>query len=420
MDVLIQKPLSSGTLEAIPSKSLTHRALIAAALSEENCIIKRPLLSDDTLATIDVLRHLGVEINIEKDQIEVKSTGIKRPSDTLFANESGSTLRFLVPVALLNEGWVTFDGKPGLRKRPLSEYISLFKQMGLEYEQIGENLPLKVKGPIVPGTYHLRGDVSSQFITGLLYALPLLKSDSIIHLDTPLESRDYVDMTISMLKNFGVNITQRRGSYYIEGNQKYARESYVVSGDFSQAAFFLSAGILGANLTLTHIDLNTHQADEKVLEIIESMNGNFIVENGTIKPLKSDTKGTIIDLSQAPDIGPIMAVLCALSEGKSEIINASRLRIKESDRIKAITCELKKMGAKISETKDGMKIQGVKIFKGNVSVDSWNDHRIVMALAIAAMRADGPIRITNAEAINKSYPTFFEDYVKLKGVVSYE
>ena len=150
------------------------------------------------------------------------------------------------------------------------------------------------------------------------------------------------------------------------------------------------------------------------------MNGNFIIENGTIKPIKTKTEGRIIDLSQAPDIGPIMAVLCALSDGKSEIINASRLRIKESDRITAITTELKKLGAKISETKDGMKITGVKIFKGNVTLDSWNDHRIVMALSIAAMKADGPIRITRAEAINKSYPTFFEDYMKLKGVIKYE
>lgn len=420
MDVLVERPLSEGTLEVIPSKSLTHRALIAAGLSTERCIIKRPLYSDDTKATITILRQLGVEINEFSDHIEVNSSGIKQTDEVLFAHESGSTLRFLVPVALLGNGWVTFDGLPGLRKRPLSEYISLFKQMGLEYELLGENLPIKIKGPIIPGDYHLRGDISSQFITGLLYALPLLDNDSTLTLDTHLESKDYVDMTISVLKSFGVEIRYKNNVFYIKGNQKYRKNAYEISGDFSQAAFFLTAGILGANLTLTKLELNTHQADERILEIIESMNGNFVIENGTIKPIKTKTEGRIIDLSQAPDIGPIMAVLCALSDGKSEIINASRLRIKESDRITAITTELKKLGAKISETKDGMKITGVKIFKGNVTLDSWNDHRIVMALSIAAMKADGPIRITRAEAINKSYPTFFEDYMKLKGVIRYE
>jgi len=164
MDVLIERPLSEGTLEAVPSKSLTHRALIAAGLSTEKCIIKRPLYSDDTIATITILRQLGVEIKQFDDHLEVNGSGIKPTDEVFFANESGSTLRFLVPVALLSSAWVTFDGMPGLRKRPLSEYISLFKQMGLQYELLGENLPIKIKGPIVPGDYHLRGDVSSQFI----------------------------------------------------------------------------------------------------------------------------------------------------------------------------------------------------------------------------------------------------------------
>ncbi|MCU0104367.1 3-phosphoshikimate 1-carboxyvinyltransferase [Acholeplasma vituli] len=420
MNVIIHKPLSEGELEVVPSKSITHRALIAAALATGRSIIKRPLESEDTEATIQMLRALGVSITKTEEGLVVESNGIQKPSEVLFANESGSSLRFLVPVALLAESEVTFDGKPGLRKRPISEYLRVFDQMGIEYQQFGENLPLKIKGKMVPGEYRISGHISSQFVTGLLYALPLLNGDSKLLLDTPLESKDYVDMTISIQNQFGVKIIPIDQGYFIPGNQKYVKNTYEVSGDFSQAAFHIIAGILGANLRLTKLEENTHQADEKVLDFVRKMGGNIKFENGVIEPKSSKTYGSTIDLSQSPDIGPIMAVLCALSDGTSYIINASRLRIKESDRITAITTELKKLGAKISETKDGMIIEGVKKFKSNMNLYSWNDHRIVMALAIAAIRTDGPIRITGAEAINKSYPTFFEDYVKLKGVISYE
>lgn len=420
MNVTIHKPLSEGSIEVVPSKSITHRALIAAALARGKSLIKRPLESEDTEATIDMLRALGVTITKTNLGIEVESKGIQKPTRVLFANESGSSLRFLVPVALLSESKVTFDGKPGLKKRPISEYLRVFDQMGVQYRQFDENLPLEISGKMVPGEYTISGNISSQFVTGLLYALPLLKGDSKLLLDTPLESKDYVDMTISIQREFGVEIEEINQGYFIRGNQKYIKKSFEVSGDFSQAAFHIVAGILGANITLSKIAKNTHQADEKILELVKMMGGQINYDNGIIKPISSVTSGRVIDLSQCPDIGPIMAVLCALSDGTSHLINASRLRIKESDRITAITTELNKLGAKISETKDGMIIEGVKNFKSNMNLYSWNDHRIVMALAIAAIKTDGPIRITNAEAIKKSYPTFFEDYVKLKGEISYE
>lgn len=420
MNVIIHKPLSEGTIEVVPSKSITHRALIAAALAEGKSLIKRPLESDDTEATIDMLRALGVTINKTIEGIEVISKGIQKPSKILFANESGSSLRFLVPVALLSGADVTFDGKEGLRKRPISEYLRVFDQMGINYSQFEENLPLKISGKLIPGEFKIKGNISSQFVTGLLYALPLLNGDSKLLLETPLESKDYVDMTISIQLQFGVIIETIENGYYIRGNQKYQNKTFEVSGDFSQAAFHIIAGILGANLTLLKIEENTHQADEKILNFVKMMGGIVNYENSTIKPISSKTYGRVIDLSQCPDIGPIMAVLCALSVGTSHIINASRLRIKESDRINAITTELNKLGAKISETKDGMIIEGVETLKSNMNLYSWNDHRIVMALAIAAIKTEGPIRIIGAEAINKSYPTFFEDYVKLKGEVSYE
>ncbi len=420
MNVIIHKPLSEGTLEVVPSKSITHRALIAAALAEGKSLIRRPLESEDTEATIDMLRALGIVINKTPEGIEVHSKGIQKPSRILFANESGSSLRFLVPVALLSEGEITFDGKSGLKKRPISEYLKVFDQMGVKYQQFDENLPLKISGKMVPGEYKILGNISSQFVTGLLYALPLLNGDSKLLLETPLESKDYVDMTISIQHQFGVEIEEIENGYFIRGNQKYCKKTFDVSGDFSQAAFHIIAGILGANLRLSKLEKNTHQADEKVLEIVKMMGATINYDNGSIKPIPSNTYGRTIDLSQSPDIGPIMAVLCALSDGTSHIINASRLRIKESDRITAIATELNKMGAKISETKDGMIIEGVKNLKSNMNLYSWNDHRIVMALAIAAIKTDGPIRIIGAEAINKSYPTFFEDYVKLKGEISYE
>ena len=420
MDVLINPKKLEGELRVIASKSITHRALISAGLASGTSLIKNPLHSNDTYATIDMLQTMGVKIDVGTNTTVTGKT-LKKTSGVLDAKESGSSIRFLIPVGLTMDESVVFDGQEGLRKRPQKIYFDLFDKHGITYKKMGiEDLPFSAKGPLKPGNYELKGDVSSQFISGLMFALPLLKEDSVISLSSPLESVGYVDLTIDVLKSFGIEIIEEKNTYLIKGNQTYKACEYDVEGDYSQAAFFLVMATLGSKISLSGMNPKSLQGDKAIIDIINSMNGEVYFKNDLLFANKKQTKGITIDLSQTPDLGPILAVLASLSTGKTVIVNASRLRIKESDRIKAMVCELTKMGANIKETEDGMIITGVSALKGNVTLDAWNDHRIVMALSVAATRASGPVRITNAEAVRKSYPGFFEDYKLLKGDVSFE
>lgn len=420
MDALINPHKLKGEIDVIASKSITHRALICAALANGTSVVKNALHSNDTFATIDMLNALGVDFEVKKDTI-VYGRPMMKPMKVLNANESGSSIRFLIPVAITSPYEVIFDGKEGLRKRPQNVYFDLFKKHQITYEALSnEDLPFKVKGPLTPGTYELPGDISSQFITGLLFSLPLLNGDSLIKLTTPLESVGYIDLTLDVLRTYGISIEVKGNTYHIKGNQSYEAKNYEVEGDFSQAAFFLVANTLGSKVVLNKMNEKSLQGDKKIIEIINQMGGSVYFENGQLFAKKAQTKGIEIDLSQTPDLGPILTVLASVSKGTTTIVNAQRLRIKESDRIKSMICELTKMGAKITETSDGMIIQGVSKLKGNVTLEAWNDHRVVMALSIAATIADGPVRIKNSEAVNKSYPTFFEEFARLQGSVTFE
>ena len=281
-------------------------------------------------------------------------------------------------------------------------------------------MPLEVKGGLKSGRYRIQGDISSQFITGLLYALPLLNGDSVVEVTTKLESVGYVDLTLDMLKNFGIEI-ENKGyrEFYIRGNQKYKACDITVEGDFSQSAFFLVADTLGANIELSAMNMNSLQGDKKILEDITAFGGKIGYEKERLKALPKKTKGCVIDFSQSPDLGPALTVLAALSEGVTEFVHASRLRIKECDRITCMKEELEKLGANIVEFPDGMSIVGVKSLKGG-TVDSHNDHRVAMALAMASIKATGNIRILNAECVSKSYPNFWEVFESIGGDIIYE
>ena len=420
MDVLIEPKKLKGEIDVIASKSFTHRALICAALANGVSVIENALHSEDTYATIDMLNALGIDFEVKKDTT-VYGKKMMKPMKVLNANESGSSIRFLIPVALTQDHEVVFDGKQGLRNRPQKVYFNLFNKHHISYEKLSnEDLPLKVKGPLTPGIYELPGDISSQFITGLMFALPLLNGDSVIRLTTPLESVGYVCLTLDVLKQFGIHIEVKSNEYFIKGNQTFQPRNYYVEGDYSQAAFFLVANTLGSRITLNGMNEHSLQGDKKIIDIINEMGGEVYFKDNQLKAKKVKTSGITIDLSQTPDLGPILTVLASVSKGTTTIVNAERLRIKESDRIKAMVSELSKMGANITETHDGMIIKGVSKLKGNVTLESWNDHRIVMALSIAATIADGPVKIKDAFAINKSYPTFFEEFTRLQGSVTFE
>ncbi|WP_195244936.1 3-phosphoshikimate 1-carboxyvinyltransferase [Clostridium celatum] len=422
-DLKVYPSILEGEVKIPPSKSMAHRAIICAALSDGFCKIENIDYSDDIIATIDAMNSLGAKIVKYKDYIEV--TGAYGNSAdiedirVIDCNESGSTLRFLVPISLLFKGKNKFIGRGNLGKRPLTTYYNIFEKQDITYSYEEGKLNLIVSGELKPGIFEIEGNVSSQFITGLLFTLPLLNDDSKIIITTEMESKGYIDLTLRAMSDFGIEVINNDyKEFIIKGNQRYKARNYRVEGDYSQAAFFLCADSLGNNVLCKDLDLNSLQGDKEVIDILERMN---VIFNASAIGVKGTTSGqlvsTIIDGSQCPDIIPVLTAVAALTKGKTEIINAGRLRIKECDRLAAVTSELNKLGAKIVEQEDGLIVTGVEILKGNVEVWSHKDHRIAMTLAIASTKCEEPIVIKDYECIAKSYPNFFDDFVSLGGKI---
>lgn len=418
MKLEINPGMLKGDVVIPPSKSLSHRAIMAAAMAEGKSYITNLNFSEDIKATTEAMKSLGARFEIGEDYELVEGVSkLKRLGDEIECRESGSTVRFMIPVALLAEGRVTFKGEGKLPKRPLGTYLEIFQEQGIPYTKGEDELPLTVDGRLKGGRFRIPGDISSQFITGLMYALPKVEEDSVIEITSPLESKGYIDLTLDVLKSFGIEIVNNNyEEFIIKGNQEYRAHDYRVEGDYSQVAFWMVAGALGSDISCLGMRLDSLQGDKAVHEILESMGAEISLGEG-IRVSPGKTVGAVIDLSQCPDLGPIITVLAALSEGTTRIVNAKRLRIKESDRITSMTTELNKLGARIEETEDGMIIEGVESLIGGVTVDSWNDHRVAMALAMAATRCDSPITLTGAEAVKKSYPHFWDEYKRVGGVI---
>lgn len=420
MNVIIKPGKLSGDVIIPPSKSLSHRAIIAASLAKGKSIISNVLYSKDIKATIGAMRACGAKITEYKDHLEIVGSDVKRVESIIDANESGSTIRFMIPIALAYDAPITFTGKNHLCKRPLDTFFEIFDNQGIEYSRGEDYLPLKVNGGLKPGEFNIRGDISSQFITGLLYALPLLNGDSVINITTNLESKGYVDLTLDMLNRFGIQIENvEYKSFKIKGNQSYKPADYTIEGDFSQSAFFLVADTLGADIMLHAMNKDSHQGDKKIIQDIIDLGGKITFDDDKLKAYPVQTKGCVIDFAQSPDLGPALTVLAALSSGVTEFVNAARLRIKECDRITCMKDELTKLGAKIEENPDGMVITGVDKLNGGV-VDSHNDHRVAMAIAMASLKATGDIKILNSACVSKSYPNFWEIFESIGGNVVYE
>lgn len=414
LDIKLFPSNLNGDIKSPPSKSLSHRALICAALSKGKSVIKNVMYSNDIIATIEALELLGAKFEKSNDIVTVSGIRkIKSPSKEVNCNESGSTLRFLIPLFSLSDKKIIFTGANSLISRPQSIYQEIFKQDNNIFEI--SNDKILVKGSVRAREYHIKGDVSSQFFSGLMFALPLLEEDSTIIIDGKLESRSYIDLTISILEEFGIKILELKNGYFIEGNQIYQPANYTVEGDYSQAAFHLVGGTISGLVKVCDLAHNSKQGDKAIIEFLKQMRSKIIyMENGYITEL-SNTQGTVIDLADCPDLGPIITLLACLSKGKSKIINISRLRIKESDRVLSTVSTLKSLGANIKSTKNEILITGTPTLIGGVTVDSFNDHRIAMMLSIAALRCEKEIILTNANAVTKSYPSFFEDYKSLGG-----
>ena len=425
MKVKIKPKKLGGTIPIPPSKSYSHRAIIAAALATPNkdkevSRIDNLKYSVDITTTTEIMENWGANIEIGEDFEIIKgNSGIVNPKDEYTqCNESGSTIRFLIPIGLSSNNKIVFDGKGKLVERPLDSYYKIFDEQGIKYSNNNGWLPLNVDGQLKPGKYEIEGNISSQYITGLLYALPLLNGDSELRINKTLESKGYIDLTLEILEMSGIKVENNNyKSFFIKGNQKYNPFDYVIEGDYSQVAFWIVAGILGSEIKCLHVKKDSLQGDREIIEIVQRMGANVEIFDDYIIVKPSQTYGTVIDISQCPDIGPILTVLAALSKGETKIINAERLRIKESDRITSIKTELNKLGANVEEVGDSLVINGVERLTKSAELSAWNDHRIAMSLAIASIKCDGEIVIDEAESVKKSYPHFWEDFKKMGGDV---
>lgn len=402
MKVIITPKKLSGDITPPASKSQAHRLMIAAALSEGTSVITRLSRSQDIDATLSCMTALGAKARwLDEDTLRLEG-GKAEGDGILDCGESGSTLRFLIPVALAVRGKGVFKGRGRLMQRPQEPYFEIFREKGVACRQEGDTLT--VEGRLAPGVYRLPGNVSSQFVTGLLYALPLLPGDSEILLTTELESKGYVDMTLEALSAYGIIVEVTDGGYKVPGNQKYTARDMAVESDYSQAGFFFAARGCGSDLRILGLNQNSAQGDRIVEEYMARL----------------DVPGDVVlDVRECPDLVPPLVARAALRKGKTHIVGAARLRMKESDRLESVTDVLGRLGADILEEPEGLIITGKDRLTGG-EVDAWGDHRIAMMAAVAATGCENPVTITGAENVKKSYPTFWEDYEALGGIVRYE
>lgn len=426
-DLIVKRTdVLNGTVAAPSSKAHTHRAFIASFLSDGKSTVKDPLICDDTLTTINACRMLGARIKkVDDDIFEVD--GLSKPvtpEDVIDCRESGSTIRFLTPVCALADGISVLSGGESLRRRPMKPLLEALRGLGVEcYSTRRDGCPPVVifGGGIKGGRTFIRGDVSSQFISGLLFATPKASTETEITLTTRLESKPYVKITLEILKKHGVKVDFEGGyrRFFVPPKQEYAPFNHVIERDYSSAAFLLvAASITDSRVRVRGLKKETHQGDRIIVDILKEAGSTVKVGEDYIE-VKGDPetlKGIDLDLRDNPDLVPICAVLACSAKGRTRITGVRRLRLKESDRIASLSAELKRMGAEIKTLEDTIIIEGVKKLHG-AEMNSHRDHRIAMACAVAALKAEGSSVIHGAECISKSYPNFVRDLSLIGGNV---
>ncbi|MCL2773183.1 MAG: 3-phosphoshikimate 1-carboxyvinyltransferase [Oscillospiraceae bacterium] len=420
-NIKLNPGFKSGTVAVPSSKSISHRAIICAGLAENGeSHINNIDMSEDVQATTDAMRVFKNYKNAENIIIHCK--------------ESGSLLRFLIPVAAALGINATFTGEGTLLGRPISLYQDLFADKGVSIQSTLLTVPVIIRGKLSAGKFYVPGNITSQYITGLLFALPLLDGDSEIILTSPLESEPYVDITVDVLKVFGITVDKTKDGYSVKGNQAYKSADYVVEGDYSQAAFFASAAAINGDIAIKNLNPKSHQGDYKIIDILRDFGAKVYFDGDVLRASKGENLRGIklnmpknrqtslsdfsskfsIDASQIPDLVPVLSVVAAYADGETVIYNARRLRIKESDRIRAVYDMLTAIGSNVREADDGLIIRGTggKKLPGGV-VKSVNDHRIAMSAAVASINTENGVIIDDMTCINKSYPMFLRDLLAL-------
>lgn len=421
MDIRIFPGRLSGVVKAPPSKSLAHRAIICAALADGVSRIHGISGSKDMDATIGCMQALGTHIERDTEQQTAVIKGLRSASMhsseatepavrhteqtedavlVLDCIESGSTLRFILPVAAALGRSCRFTGRGKLPERPMTPLADPMKAHGIRFEPDGrDRLPFSISGTLQPGLFEVPGDVSSQYISGLLFALPLLTANSQIRIVGSLESASYIRLTLQTLGDFGIQIAEMGDGFLVPGRQNYRAFDAEIEGDYSNGAFWMAANACGSGLTVTGLRPDTAQGDRRAADILKG--GRFY--------------GREIDCGDIPDLVPVLSVAAAAAPQTTRFYNAGRLRIKESDRLAAMAENLSRLGADVEERKDELIVHGGKKLTGGCEVSGFNDHRIVMSMAVAGLICEKPILIRGAQAVSKSYPDFFEEFRRLGG-----
>lgn len=397
MIVKISKGVANGQITAPPSKSYAHRLLISSALTKSGCKVNNVAFNNDILETLNCLKSLGANFIVKENSVEFFSCDLGK-NKNFICNESGSTLRFLIPISMVYNESVVFSLGERLFNRGISVYEEIFKEKGIKIHK--EDNKIVVSGKLTAGNYKVRGDVSSQFISGLLFSLPLLEGDSTIEVLYPFESKNYVDITLDVLKEFGIHIERKENFFYVKGNQKYLEKDTFVEGDYSNSAFFHALNYLGGNVLINGLNKDSKQGDKEYLQVFERLKN----------------KDFPINLSNIPDLAPIVFCLSASLQGGT-FVGTKRLELKESDRRKCVKEELEKLGITLNIDGDLVSVDN-NISELKSIINSHNDHRICMAFAIILTQIGG--KIAGAESVNKSYPNFFDELSKLGIGIEYE
>ncbi len=411
MDVRIKPEALQGTIDSIPSKSVAHRMLICAALSDSPTSITISKSNADIDATVRCLRSLGSEITVENGVYSI--TPVKRSDSpvVLDCGESGSTLRFILPVAAAIGQTATIIGAGRLPDRPLGELRTQLEEHGISFS--AEKLPFEISGTLRGGEFTLPGNVSSQYITGILMALPLCGGGH-IRLTSELESAPYIDITAFVSRMFGVDVIRTEDGFSVSGAPYHCEKPLVAEGDWSSAAFFLTAGAIGGNVTVRNMNPDSPQGDKAIVDILRAFGAAVSFDGTDVTAEGGSLRGIEIDLREIPDCLPILSVAAACAEGKTRFYNGARLRLKESDRLETTASMLRSFGIECEEKPDELIVTGGTLSFGET--DSFNDHRIAMSACIAATICGGAV--FGAQCASKSYPGFYEDFIKLGGNIN--
>lgn len=421
--IKIENKNLEGNIHSISSKSMAHRHLICSALSECENTIYLPDISDDIQVTINCLKTLGADINIKNKYLHIKPVNLqnlkKQKEDIVKifdCKESGTTLRFLIPVISFLLEKSVFTGSGRLPDRPIKELTDLLKNANCILSS--DKLPIEITNRFKFKNIDIKGNISSQYISGLLLSAVLQDEDININIIGKLESKPYVDMTIKVMKEYGISVNQTDTGYFISKDSKFiSPKNSVVEGDWSNSAFFLVAGAIGQNpVSIEGLDINSVQGDKKILEILKNIGANIKIDKDNIQISNNDLRPVDIDVSDIPDLLPILSILSAKILGKTRFYNAKRLRLKESDRLTSTSNMIKNLGGEVIEKEDELIIIGKGKLEGG-QVNSYNDHRIAMSACIASIISTNPVILTGENAVNKSYIKFYEDFKSLGGQI---